>query len=279
MTAPVSLGLLWGAATHQGARRRLNEDSYLARGSVFFVADGMGGHDAGEVASAAAVAALSPLGDSEVVGVDEVRCRVRAAHDAVRAIETAPGRGAGTTLSGVVLTDQGGEPYWLVVNVGDSRTYRSADGVLEQVSVDHSEVQELVDAGRITAHQALTHPRRHVVTRALGAPDDPEPDFWFLPVHAGDRMLVCSDGLTAELTDRRVAEVLLVEADPQVAAERLVGEALAAGGRDNITVIVVDATGLTDALERTAPRGDGRAGQEDDEDTVPRRSPWEGALT
>ncbi len=277
MTAPVSLGLLWGAATHQGARRTLNEDSYLARGSVFFVADGMGGHEAGEVASAAAVEALAPLGRSEVVGVDEVRCRVRAAHDAVRAIETAPGRGAGTTLSGVVLTDQGGEPYWLVVNVGDSRTYRSADGVLEQVSVDHSEVQELVDAGRITAEQALTHPRRHVVTRALGAPDDPEPDFWFLPVHAGDRMMVCSDGLTAELSDRRVAEVLMVEPDPQTAAERLVAEALVAGGRDNITVIVVDATGLTDALERTAPR-DARA-DHDDEDTVPRRSPWKGALT
>ncbi|MCZ2262655.1 MULTISPECIES: PP2C family protein-serine/threonine phosphatase [unclassified Isoptericola] len=278
MTTPVSLGLLWGAATHQGARRRLNEDSFLARGSVFFVADGMGGHEAGEVASAAAVEALAPLGRSDVVGVDEVRCRVRAAHDAVRAIDTAPGRGAGTTLSGVALTDQGGEPYWLVVNVGDSRTYRVADGALEQVSVDHSEVQELVDAGRITAEQALTHPRRHVVTRALGAPDDPEPDFWFLPVHAGDRMLVCSDGLTAELPDRRVAELLMVEPDPQTAAERLVGEALAAGGRDNITVIVVDATGLTDALERTAPR-DGRPDHDDDEDTVPRRSPWKGALT
>lgn len=279
MTTPVvSLGLLWGAATHQGARRKLNEDSYLARGSVFFVADGMGGHDAGEVASAAAVEVLAPLGGAEVVGVQDVRCRVRAAHDAVRAIETAPGRGAGTTLAGVALTDQGGEPYWLVVNVGDSRTYRSADGVLEQVSVDHSEVQELVDAGRITAEQALTHPRRHVVTRALGAPDDPEPDFWFLPVHAGDRMLVCSDGLTAELSDRRVAEVLMVEPDPQSAAERLVGEALAAGGRDNITVIVVDATGLTDAMERTTPR-DGRADHDDDEDTVPRRSPWKGALT
>jgi PPM family protein phosphatase len=278
MTAPVSLGLLWGAATHQGARRSLNEDSYLAGGSVFLVADGMGGHDAGEVASATAVDVLAPLGTSDVVGVNDLRYRVRAAHEAVRAIETAPGRGAGTTLTGVVLTEQGGEPYWLVVNLGDSRTYRSSDGLLEQVSVDHSEVQELVDDGLITAQEALTHPRRHVVTRALGAPDDPEADFWLLPVHAGDRMLVCSDGLTGELTDRRVAEVLLVEADPQRAADRLVGEALAAGGRDNITVIVVDATGLTDALERTAPR-DGHADHEDDEDTVPRRSPWKGALT
>ncbi|WP_166845540.1 PP2C family serine/threonine-protein phosphatase [Isoptericola sp. BMS4] len=278
MSVPVSIGLLWGASTHQGARRRLNEDSYLAGGSVFFVADGMGGHDAGEVASAAAVEALAPLRESAVVHEDDVRCRVATAHDAVRAIETAPGRGAGTTLSGLVLTDQGGEPYWLVVNVGDSRTYRSTNGVLEQVSVDHSEVQELVDAGRITADQAATHPRRHVVTRALGAPDDPEPDFWFLPVHAGDRMLVCSDGLTVELGDRRIAEVLLMEADPQRAADRLVAEALEAGGRDNITVIVVGATGLTDDLESTAPR-DGRAAHDDDDDTVPRRSPWKGAWT
>ncbi|WP_344246278.1 PP2C family protein-serine/threonine phosphatase [Isoptericola hypogeus] len=278
MSTDVSLGLLWGAATHQGARRTLNEDAYLASGSVFFVADGMGGHDAGEVASAAAVEALRPLLDSDVVGADAVRCRLRTAHDAVRAIETTPGRGAGTTLTGVVLTGQSGEPYWLVVNLGDSRTYRLADGELEQVSVDHSEVQELVDAGRITRAQAATHPRRHVVTRALGAPEDPDADFWFLPVHAGDRLLVCSDGLTGELTDERIEQVLLAEADPQVAADRLTHEALTAGGRDNITVIVVDATGLTGALESTAPR-DGRGRHEDDEDTVPRRSPWKGALS
>src|SRR5690606_11443561 len=140
MSVDAELGLLWGAATHQGARRKLNEDSYLASGSVFFVADGMGGHDAGEVASAAAVEALRPLVESEVVGADSVRCRVRVAHESVLAIETTPGRGAGTTLTGVALTEQGGEPYWLVVNLGDSRTYRLSDGELEQVSVDHSEV-------------------------------------------------------------------------------------------------------------------------------------------
>ncbi|CAM3478288.1 PP2C family protein-serine/threonine phosphatase [Isoptericola cucumis] len=278
MSVEVSLGLLWGASTHQGARRTLNEDSYLASGSVFFVADGMGGHDAGEVASAAAVEALRPLVGSDVIGADAVRCRLRQAHDAVRAIETAPGRGAGTTLTGVVLTEQGGEPYWLVVNLGDSRTYRLADGELEQVSVDHSEVQELVDAGQITRAQAATHPRRHVVTRALGAPEDPDGDFWLLPVHTGDRLMVCSDGLTGELADERIEHLLLTEPDPQVAADRLVREALVAGGRDNITVIVVDATGLTGALESTAPR-DGRGRHEDDEDTVPRRSPWKGTMS
>ncbi|PFG42144.1 protein phosphatase [Isoptericola jiangsuensis] len=277
MSVEVNLGLLWGAATHRGARRTLNEDSFLAGGSVFFVADGMGGHDAGEVASAAAVDALRPLQDAPIVGVDAVRVLVRAAHHAVRGIETAPGRGAGTTLSGVVLTEQGGEPYWLVVNMGDSRTYRLADGELEQVSVDHSEVQELVDAGEITRAEALTHPRRHVVTRALGAPETPDADYWFLPVHAGDRLLVCSDGLTGELTDERIAVLLLTQPDPQTAAERLVAEALAAGGRDNITVLVVDATGLADDLESTAPR-DARD-LRDDEDTVPRTAAWRETLT
>jgi serine/threonine protein phosphatase PrpC len=278
MSVEVNLGLLWGASTHRGARRTLNEDAYLAGGSVFFVADGMGGHDAGEVASAAAVDALRPLLDDAIVGVDAVRGLVRAAHGAVRAIETAPGRGAGTTLTGVVLTEQGGEPYWLVVNMGDSRTYRLAEGELEQVSVDHSEVQELVDAGEITAVQALTHPRRHVVTRALGAPETPDADYWFLPVHAGDRLLVCSDGLTGELSDERIEVLLLTQPDPQSAADRLVAEALAAGGRDNITVVVVDATGLADGLESTAPR-DARADARDDEDTVPRAAAWRETLS
>lgn len=274
MTASISL--VWGAATHQGARRALNEDAYLAGGSVFFVADGMGGHDAGEVASAAAVDALRPLVHDVVVGADDVRDRLLAAHAAVRTIETAPGRGAGTTLTGIVLTAQEGEPYWLVVNLGDSRTYLLADGDLEQVSVDHSEVQELVDAGAITPDEALRHPRRHVVTRALGAPEEPAPDFWYLPVVARDRLLICSDGLSTELPDERLATVLLAEPDPQAAADRLVSEALAAGGRDNITVIVIDATGVEDAIERTAPR-DGHARDDgDDEDTVPRASQWKG---
>jgi protein phosphatase len=269
-----SVALLWGAATHTGARRALNEDAYLAGGSVFFVADGMGGHDAGEVASAAAVDALRPLVTAEVVAADLVRERVTAAHEAVRSIEAAPGRGAGTTLSGIVLTEQEGEPYWLVVNLGDSRTYRLAHGRLEQISVDHSEVQELVDSGAITADEAQRHPRRNVVTRALGAPEDPVPDFWYLPVAGRDRLLVCSDGLTIELPDHRLAELLLSEPDPQAAADRLVGEALAAGGRDNITVIVIDAAGAAEAFERTAPR-DGHA--QDDEDTVPRADQWRGA--
>ena len=265
--------LAWGAASHRGARRLLNEDRFLVSRSVFFVADGMGGHEAGEVASATAVDALRPLADLDVVTPEDVRSRLAVAQENVRAISTEPGRGAGTTVTGVVVAEQDGNPYWLVVNVGDSRTYHLAGGRLDQVSVDHSEVQEMVDAGLLTPGEALTHPRRHVVTRALGSRTEPLPDFWYVPIHRHDRVLVCSDGLTGELSDERIAQVLLETPDPQGAAERLVHEAIAAGGRDNITVVVVDATGVSDDTSdaSTAPRDHvPDLGSPVDEDTLPR---------
>ncbi|QDW62535.1 PP2C family serine/threonine-protein phosphatase [Oerskovia sp. KBS0722] len=266
---PAGVSLVWGASSHRGARRLLNEDSFLADSSVFFVADGMGGHDAGEVASSATIDALRPLGALATVSPEDVRDRLVVAQDDVRAISTEPGRGAGTTVTGVVVAQMEGMPYWLVVNIGDSRTYQMSHGVLEQLSVDHSEVQEMVDAGMLTATEALTHPRRHVVTRAVGASLPPEPDFCWVPIAARDRMLVCSDGLTGELSDERITEILLAQPDPQAAADRLVNEAIVAGGRDNITVVVVDATGAWGDTSdgSTAPRENlGYA----DEDTLPR---------
>ncbi|WP_425955081.1 PP2C family protein-serine/threonine phosphatase [Xylanimonas sp. McL0601] len=256
-----SVVVRWGGATHTGARRALNEDHYLADGYAFLVADGMGGHEAGEVASSTAIEALRPLsagipGALAGDGAAGVERLLAEAHARVAAITTAPGKEAGTTVSGVVLTEQDGVPYWLVVNLGDSRTYLLTDGELEQVSVDHSEVQELLDAGVITPFETRTHPRRHVVTRALGPGERFLADFWYLPVSDHDRMLVCSDGLTGELDDARIARVLLDLPDPQAAADRLVGEALAAGGRDNITVVVVDVTAVgEDDGARTTPRG------------------------
>ncbi len=265
-----AVALRWGAATHTGARRTLNEDRFLAGSLAFFVADGMGGHEAGEVASATAIEVLAPLAAGLTDARDgaaaaDVERLLAAAHDQVSAIVTVPGREAGTTVSGVVLADQGGVPYWLVVNLGDSRTYLMASGDLEQVSVDHSEVQELLEAGMITALETRTHPRRHVVTRALGPGAPSRADYWFVPVSDGDRVLVCSDGLTGELDDDQIARVLLEVPDAQAAADRLVREALAAGGRDNITVVIVDAA--TQGGEQTAPRLPA-AGT--DEDTRPR---------
>jgi len=264
-----TLVLSWGSSSHVGRRRKVNEDGYLAGGGVFLVADGMGGHDAGEVASAVALETLSELQDQHSVDADRVAELVQLAQSRVRAIDTGPtGRGAGTTLTGALVSEQDDVPYWLFVNVGDSRTYLMSGGVLDQVSVDHSEVQELVDAGMLTAQEARRHPRRNVVTRALGADSSPAPDFRYVPVAAGDRLLVCSDGLTVELTDERIARVLLEHPDPQRAAGRLVEEAVAAGGRDNITVVVVDVTNVEDCADETAtsPRGGNVL---DDEDTIP----------
>ena len=273
MSAEVEVHLAWGAASHRGARRMLNEDRFLVSRSVFLVADGMGGHEAGEVASATAVDALRPLADLDVVTPDDVRTCLAVAQENVRAIVTDPGRGAGTTLTGVAVAEQDGVPYWLVINVGDSRTYHLSGGRLDQVSVDHSEVQEMVDAGLLTRGEALTHPRRHVVTRALGSRTEPRPDFWYVPIERHDRVLVCSDGLTGELSDERITEILLEHPDPQGAAERLVHEAIVAGGRDNITVVVVDATGVSGDTSggSTAPR-DREPGSAPaiDEDTLPR---------
>jgi PPM family protein phosphatase len=230
----------WGSATDRGRVRRLNEDAMLAEAPVFLVADGMGGHAAGDVASRVTVEEFAVLAGRPSVTHEDVQgCFVRAA-ERIRATVGA-GRTAGTTVAGVALAPQDGDPYWLVFNVGDSRVYRLADGSLEQVSVDHSVVQELVDAGRIAPHEAAGHPERHVITRAVGTGALPNPDYWLLPAGPADRMLLCSDGLTQELDDDAIRYLLMDQPEPQTAAQILVQAAVEAGGRDNVTVVVVDA--------------------------------------
>ncbi|MET3935378.1 protein phosphatase 2C domain-containing protein [Arthrobacter sp. OAP107] len=264
------LRLSYGYGTDRGLRRELNEDSYIASDPVFAVADGMGGHEAGEVASGLCVRALAQLPQlargerTATAGV--VQQYLDSADESIR---SATGSRAGTTLSGVVVVEQMGVPYWLVMNIGDSRTYRLSQGRLAQVSVDHSEVQELVESGEITAEEAAVHPRRHVVTRALGAGDETEADYWLLPIEEGDRVMVCSDGLNGELTDAQMMEILSTVEDPQEAVDALIQAALRRGGRDNITVIVIDARNvLNDAgVATTAPR---TAADAEDEDTLPR---------
>jgi protein phosphatase len=134
-----------------------------------------------------------------------------------------------------------GEGYWLVLNIGDSRTYLLSDGVFEQMSVDHSVVQELIDSGELDAAAAAVDGRRNVITRAIGGGGFSEADFWLVPAEAGDRVLVCSDGLSGELADDEISAILRAEHAPQAAAARLVEEARLRGGRDNITAVVVDA--------------------------------------
>jgi protein phosphatase len=251
------LSLSYGYGTDRGLRRELNEDSFIASDPVFAVADGMGGHEAGEIASGMCVRALAAMpqlatGERSVTAAVLQQYLLRADSS----IREATGARAGTTLTGAVVVEQMGMPYWLVLNIGDSRTYRLSQGHFAQVSVDHSEVQELVDAGQITPAQATVHPRRHVVTRALGTGDETEADYWLLPVEEGDRILVCSDGLTGELTDDHLFRILSTVAHPQDAVDALIQAALRSGGRDNVTVIVVDARNvMNDAgIATTAPR-------------------------
>ncbi|MER1995515.1 MAG: PP2C family serine/threonine-protein phosphatase [Arthrobacter sp.] len=239
---PLELEAVFGYASDRGLRRELNEDSLIAADPVFAVADGMGGHEAGEIASSICVRTLA---ESRLVGehlpevpaaeVEELLAK------ADRQIREATGGRAGTTLTGAVLVQEESRPYWLVFNVGDSRTYRLSRGALEQITVDHSEVQELVDMGQITPDEALVHPRRHVVTRALGTGNDTNADFWLVPVEPGDRLMVCSDGLTGEVSDGHIFQILSAVPNPQDACAALVQAALRSGGRDNITVLVIDA--------------------------------------
>jgi protein phosphatase len=247
-----------GSCTDRGHTRAVNEDSFLAERPLFVVADGRGGHEAGEVASAIAVDAFRHLIGRRSVDAREIWASLASAQLSIDQLAQGSARGrAGTTVTGVAITEIETHGYWLVFNLGDSRTYRLAGGTLEQVSVDHSVVQELVEAGEIEAASAPTHPQRNVITRALGAGNSEQPDFWLLPAERGDRILVCSDGLTGELADVDITRILLEEADPQTAAMRLVRDALAHGGRDNLTVLVIDAVTVSDAAgsesENTRP--------------------------
>jgi PPM family protein phosphatase len=233
-----------GAASHTGLVRERNEDSALTTEGLFAVADGMGGHAAGDVASRLAVAALMRLAGRENLRARDILDAIAAANDDIlSSIESdASQAGMGTTLTGVAIVEPGGEARWAVFNVGDSRVYRFAGDVLKQLTDDHSEVSELVAAGQLTADQAKVYPRRNVVTRSLGTVPAPAPDVWLLEPSAPERFVVCSDGLTGEIEDDAIADILRAEPDAQRAADRLVAAAVEAGGRDNVTVLVIDHT-------------------------------------
>jgi protein phosphatase len=233
--------LSWAASTHAGNVRELNEDSYLAEPPVFAVADGMGGHDAGEVASALTIERLRRLMQPDTVTIEDVSAELARVNSLLHEAGT-PGSttSMGTTGVGIVMVDTGGTVSWLVFNIGDSRAYCFADGDLIQLSHDHSYVQELVDAGRIAPTEARDHPHKNVITRALGADEDLDADFWVRPVRPHERFLLCSDGLTGEVTDEEI-RALLAEGRPAgETVDELINMALRAGGRDNVTALVID---------------------------------------
>lgn len=241
--------LLHGAATDVGLVREVNEDAFLAAPPLFVVADGMGGHEGGDVASAIVVEefeALARRGHDPARAADDVahtleacQRRIEAYADQQRAAGIGP-FSAGTTAVVAVVVEREGRPAWMVTNVGDSRAYRLHGGALHQVSVDHSVVQDLVESGAITREAAAHHPERHVITRALGGTHRSEPDVFWLPLEAADRLLLCTDGITDMISDTEVLDVLEHTPDPVQAADALVAAALRAGGRDNATAVVVD---------------------------------------
>jgi protein phosphatase len=243
-----------GAATDVGRVRQSNEDRYLARDDVglFAVADGVGGHQAGEVASQMSVETLEeafeePTTEGLVAAVKEANQAVW--HLAQSASEK---RGMGTTLTVVALVQEDGEEHLAVANVGDSRAYLFQQGELTQLTEDHSLVEELYRDGQITREEAEVHPQRSIITRALGMEPEIEVDSWQLIPYRGDRILLCSDGLTNEVSNERIESTLRRISDPQEVAQDLVRQARANGGNDNITVVVIDVVDDDDRAERSS---------------------------
>ncbi|MDQ1418767.1 MAG: family protein phosphatase [Acidimicrobiaceae bacterium] len=230
-----------GSATDVGRVRANNQDQLLVTDGLFAVADGMGGHAAGEVASLAAVEALKATYQRKG-GTEGL---VEAAEQANRTIwergQNDPElHGMGTTLVAVALVNEDNEDRLAIVNVGDSRVYLLRQGELEQLTTDHSLVQELVDDGQLSEVEATVHPQRHVLTRALGVDSVVNVDVLQLLPLKGDRLMLCSDGLPRELSDLQMASIMRRLADPNDAARELVSAAKNRGGNDNITVVVVD---------------------------------------
>lgn len=245
----IEVELSWCALTDVGNRREDNEDSHVVTPPVFCVADGMGGHSAGDVASDRVAQRMAQLGGKRGLTRRDIDQALKAAicdiADALGDTE----HGAGTTISGIGLTAQEGQVSWLVFNIGDSRVYQFFRGSLSQITVDHSVVQHLIDSGQITPEEAEIHPHANVITRAVGFNDDPVPDYSELAMIPGQRMLICSDGLTKELTDFGIKHFLAQATSPEEAAQVLVDQALENSGRDNITVIVIDVHAVGDVRE------------------------------
>ncbi len=227
----------YAARSEVGLVRGHNEDSFAIAPPLFVVADGMGGHEAGEVASAIAVESMLKAAPkrTDPDALDAAVCRAnKAVIEAARDGRGKPGMGT-TMTAATVIGDE-----LVVAQVGDSRAYLLHDGVLQRLTRDHSLVAELVQQGRITEEEARYHPQRSVITRALGSDPAMRPDIYSLNVVAGDRLMLCSDGLYSMVDDAKIADIMRTQPDPQGCCDILVNEAISNGGLDNVTVVVVD---------------------------------------
>ena len=237
----------FGSRTDVGNVREQNEDSLVVQPPLFVVADGMGGHAAGEIASEIAVKTISELApahaDAEALGA----AVLQANRDIINAAIAGEGReGMGTTVTAAILERN----RLVIAQVGDSRAYLLHEGQLSQLTRDHSLMANMIEAGQITPEEARYHPNRSVITRALGNDPDTIPDLYEINVEDGDRLLLCSDGLYSMLEDDEIAAVMRRIDDPQRCASVLVNGAIAAGGHDNVTVVIADAEGLSQQRRR-----------------------------
>lgn len=265
------------AVSDVGSKRKLNEDSFRAEAPVFLVADGMGGHAHGDWASQKVTDTFESLIPAQdVTSSAAVLAAISDSNSAVREI---PLEGAdestmaGTTVSGIALVKSEGQDslHWMVFNVGDSRVY-TWDGGLTQLTVDHSAVQELIELGEITEAEVSQHAERNVITRAIGVDDEVEPDVWLLPAGGHQMFMICTDGLTKEVSDEQLAELFaqaIATNSTDSLSSTLVSAAIESGGLDNITVVVVESSivaagatptsalpgdGMPAFLEETRPR-------------------------
>jgi len=248
------LRLSWAGTTDVGHRRETNQDDFYAEYPLFIVADGMGGHAGGEIASRSTVKRLEAVVASGVVERRSIEGALELAVGDIASHPETTDEGTGTTLTGIFLESDGDDVHWVSMNIGDSRVYLLRDDRLLQVTTDHSVVQELITAGKLSPEEAEGHPYSNVITRAVGASELTAPDYVTLDLRAGDRFVICSDGLTKELTDYGIQHFLREHADPAEAVQAMLSAALENGGRDNVTLIVVQVDG--DADDAAAGPGD-----------------------
>ena len=241
----------FGSRTDIGCLRDHNEDSLVVTPPLFAVADGMGGHAAGEVASEIAVRVLSELAPEHPDGEALGRAIEEANRAVIQAAREGRGRqGMGTTMTAAMLEGE----RLVIAQVGDSRAYLLHQGKLQQLTRDHSLMADMIEAGQLTPEEARTHPQRSVITRALGSDAHLHHDIYEINVETGDRLLICSDGLSGMIFDDQIENTLRRVQDPQRCASQLVNEAIAAGGHDNVTVIVADVTGYAEVRRKKLAR-------------------------
>ena len=241
----------FGSRTDIGCVREQNEDSLIVTPPLFVVADGMGGHAAGEVASEICVKTVAECAPKHADAEELGKAVEQANRDIITAALTGEGReGMGTTCTAAMLEAD----KLVIAQVGDSRAYLLHGGKLSQITRDHSLMANMIESGQITPEEARFHPNRSVITRALGNDPDMVPDLYEIRVEAGDRLMLCSDGLTSMVEDEGIEAIMNRVADPQRCAAALVNEAIAAGGTDNVTVVVANAIGLGDKARRKVKR-------------------------